>query len=250
MKRAIKQSLRWFGLDIRRIGPGRFPELVDFLVARDVDVVLDVGPNLGWFGQRLRERGYRGKIVSFEPIEAVFRELKSLAERDSNWQAHRLVFGAVASRTLINVSRKSDYSSIRDQSEAARRFGPVAAVMCQEEVTVARLEDLFDPFRECTVFLKIDTQGYERPVLEGAREALRHIVGVQLELPLVHLYRDTWSLADALIYMREMGFVLAQLTPVHWVSEDPVSVLEIDGVFRRCGPVDELSASNLSSAVL
>jgi FkbM family methyltransferase len=239
MKRGIKRSLRRFGLDIRRIGPGRYPELTDFLESRHVDVVLDVGANLGWFGQALRERGYRGKIVSFEPIGAVFRELKALAERDGNWQAHRLALGATAGRALINVSRKSDYSSILDQSQAAQRLEPTAVVARQEEITVARLDDLFAPFRDRSVFLKIDTQGYERPVLEGAREALTQIVGVQLELPLVHLYKDTWSLADASSYMRHVGFVLAQLTPVNWLREDPVSAVEIDGVFRRRCRADE-----------
>jgi hypothetical protein len=82
IKRAIKRSLRTFGLEIRRIGPGRFPGLADFLVARHVDVVLDIGTNVGWFGQRLRERGYRGKIVSLEPIGEVFRELKAVCQPD------------------------------------------------------------------------------------------------------------------------------------------------------------------------
>jgi FkbM family methyltransferase len=250
IKRGIKQSLRRFGLEIRRIGPGRFPELTDFLVARQVDVVLDVGANVGWFGQRLRERGYREKIVSFEPIEEVFRELKVLAERDGNWEAHRLALGTTAGRALINVSRKSDYSSILDQSLAAQHLEPAADVVRQEEITVARLDDLFAPFRDRTVFLKIDTQGYERLVLDGAREALTQIVGVQLELPLVHLYKHTWSLADALVYMGEIGFVLAQLDPFKWLSEDPVSAVEIDGVFRRRGQVDELGAPNLAKAVL
>jgi hypothetical protein len=105
--------------------------------------------------------------------------------------------------------------------------------MRQEEITIARLDALFGPYRDRRVFLKIDTQGYERLMLEGAREALTKIVGVQLELPLVHLYNDTWSLADALAYMDQRGFVLAQLSPVNWLKEDPVSVVEIDGIFRR-----------------
>jgi hypothetical protein len=108
MKRFMKRSMRVFGLDIRRIGLGRLPDPTDFLVARHVDVVLDVGANVGRFGQRLRERGYRGTIVSFEPIETVFSELKVLAARDGNWQAHRLALGATAGLTVINVSRKHE----------------------------------------------------------------------------------------------------------------------------------------------
>jgi FkbM family methyltransferase len=152
-----------------------------FLVSRHVDVVLDVGANLGWFGQALRERGYRGKIVFFEPIGAVFRELKALAERDGNWQAHHLALGAAAGRAVLNVSRKSDYSSILDQLKAAQRLEPNADVAYREEITVARLDDLFAPFSDRTVFLKIDTQGDERPVLEGAR---RRPAGVAPRPPL------------------------------------------------------------------
>jgi FkbM family methyltransferase len=187
-------------------------------------------------------RGCANAVIaerSFLSIETVFSELKALAARDGNWQAHRLALGATAGRTLINVSRKRDYSSILDHSRTALHFEPAADVVCQEEITIARLDDFFAPFHDRTVFLKIDTQGYERPVLEGAREALTQIVGVQLELPLVHLYKDTWSLADALVYMREKGFVLAQLTPVNWLKEDPVSAVEIDGIFRRHGSADE-----------
>jgi FkbM family methyltransferase len=232
-KQTIRRSLRRFGLDIHRVGPGRSPDLADFLAARQVDVVLDVGANLGQFGLELRDRGYRGQIVSFEPIASVFRELKAVAERDGNWHAHHLALGAAAGRALLNVSYTSLFSSFLEQAPAAQRFDPSAAVARQEEVAVACLDDVFAPFRRRNVFLKIDTQGYERLILEGARDALSQVVGVQLELPLVHLYKETWSLTDALVYMGDAGFVLAQLTLVNWLREDPASAIEIDGVFRR-----------------
>ncbi len=110
--------------------------------------------------------------------------------------------------------------------------------MRQEEIPLARLDDIFAPFQGSRVFLKIDTQGYERQVLEGGSEALKQIVGVQMELPVVHLYKNTWSFAEALTYMSKRGFVLAQITPVNWLSEDSVSAVEIDGIFRRRGSQD------------
>jgi len=69
-------------------------------------------------------------------------------------------------------------------------------------VAVARWDDLFAPFRNCNMFLKIDTRGYERSILEGAREALSQVIGVQSDLPLVYLYRETWSLGDAPMAIR------------------------------------------------
>jgi len=44
-------------------------------------------------------------------------------------------------------------------------------------------------------FLKIDTQGYERQVLWERRSA-SNFVGVQMELPITHLYEGTWSLPE------------------------------------------------------
>lgn len=230
IKHFTKRGLRRLNLDIRR---GRHVNSADFLAMRQVDVVLDVGADRGQFGRELPTNGYRGAIISFEPIGSVFRDLSATAKRDGNWQAHHLALGAAAGRALLNVSRASVYSSILCQSPAAQRFDAAAVVARQEEVTVARLDDLFAPFRSQTVFPKIDTQEYERSILEGVREALSQVVGVQLELPLVHLYKDTWSLADALVYLGDAGFVLAQLNPVSYLMEDPVSAVEIDGVFRR-----------------
>jgi len=144
-----------------------------------------------------------------------------------------LALGATPGRALLNVSRDSVFSSVLDQLPAAQRFSAAATVARQEEVAVVRLDNLFASFRCRTVFLKIDTQRYERPILGGAREVLSQVVGVQLEPPLVHLYKKTLSLSDALVYMGDAGFVLAQLTPVNCLREDPVSAIEINGVFRR-----------------
>jgi hypothetical protein len=37
--------LRRFGLDSRRMGPVRFPELIDFIAVRRVDAMLDIHAN-------------------------------------------------------------------------------------------------------------------------------------------------------------------------------------------------------------
>ncbi|HET6402955.1 MAG TPA: FkbM family methyltransferase [Candidatus Kapabacteria bacterium] len=235
MKALLRRILRKFAVDIRHVGPGWSPDLTDFLVDRHVDVVLDVGANYGQFGKSLRARGYRGELVSFEPIESVFRDLQKLAQRDGNWQARKLALGSASGTAVINVSRSTDFSSLLEQTPSALNFDSNALVIRREEISVARLDDLFEPFHNRTVFLKIDTQGYERQVLDGSSEALKQIVGVQMELPIVHLYEDTWSLDDSLSYMRDRGFVLAQVTPVNWLSNDRVSLVEIDAVFRRDG---------------
>ena len=60
------------------------------------------------------------------------------------------------------------------------------------------------------ILLKIDTQGYERAVLEGAKETLKRVSGVLLELPIINIYKDNWRFHEAVADMIEAGFVLVR----------------------------------------
>jgi hypothetical protein len=62
----LARAARRYGLDVRE--SSKHPNLVDFINDRKIDVVLDVGANSGQFGQKLRGFGYRGDIVSYEPV--------------------------------------------------------------------------------------------------------------------------------------------------------------------------------------
>jgi FkbM family methyltransferase len=52
---------------------------MDFIENRGINLVLDVGANVGQFGLSLRNRGYAGQIMSFEPVSDAFNELKKVA---------------------------------------------------------------------------------------------------------------------------------------------------------------------------
>ena len=101
-----------------------------------------------------------------------------------------------------------------------------------ETVQIETLDTIFSEVSDSRAFLKIDTQGFEQNVLNGGKHVLPFPLGVQLELPLIHLYQGTWKFDEALRFMREAGFTLSQMRPVTYYS-DPVSLLEVDCVFRR-----------------
>jgi FkbM family methyltransferase len=215
--------------------------LIAFLEHRGINTVLDVGANDGQFASGLRSAGYKGRIVSFEPISAVFAQLSARAAGDGSWDVRQLALGPTAGQAEINVSRNSVYSSLLPLTRLATEFDPHAAVVRSEAVTVVRLDDIFSEFAGRRVFLKIDTQGFEQAVLEGAPRALASILGVQLELPVEHLYANVWTLEEALSFMRGSGFVPAQIHPVNMLSDDPTSAIEFDVLFRRGAPDEHAS---------
>lgn len=238
LKRFARRTLRRFGWDLRRIEHFGEPTLVDFLGHQGIDLVLDVGANEGQFALDLRDAGYAGEIVSFEPILSVYEKLAASAASDSRWTVHCLALGDVSGSAKISVTARSVFSSIKPQSQLLRDWHSDTAVMRSELIEITTLDRIFAPFMERRVFLKIDTQGYEQQVLLGARSSLSRIRAVQLELPAVHFYEDVWSLGEAITFMERAGFTLAQMrSAVHLPGQ--AAVAELDCVFRRA----ELSAA-------
>ena len=218
------------------MAPHTQPELIDFLGARGIEVVFDVGANDGHFGLWLRERGYRGRIVSFEPIRAVFDILKARADEDGDWEVHPVALGEQPGKAVINVAKLSVFSSLLPQRDAATAFDPGATHARTEEVAVATLDQFAPDYASRACFLKSDTQGFERQVLLGAKATLPILQGVQLELPIIQFYSGVWGISEAINFMSTEGFVVAQIHPVNYHPADPVSWVEADCVFRRAEP--------------
>ncbi|ULK97080.1 FkbM family methyltransferase [Bradyrhizobium sp. I71] len=237
VKERLKSFVRSTGYEIRR----HHPNLAEFLQSRSVGLVLDVGANEGQFVDDLRSQGYAGRIVSFEPVLDVFKRLEKRCEADQKWDCRNIALGDVNGVIQINVSKNTAMSSIVNQTEIGRNSIYESEVVRVDKVRIATLDSIFEEFAGERVFLKVDTQGFEQSVLRGGVNALHTLLGVQLELPLIHLYEDTWKFDEAVRFMREAGFTLSQLRPVTYYSRDPASLLEVDCLFRRTDYADGFS---------
>ena len=228
----IRSALRRTGFDLVQ----KRPTLADLLRQRRVDVVLDVGANEGQFVSDLRSWGYRGRVVSFEPVPAVAASLRATAASDPRWEVVECALGREAGTATIHVSELSVFSSLRRPLPAARAYDARAATVASVEVSVRRLDEVVGEHVRPSerVFLKVDTQGNEPDVLDGAGAALRDFVGVQLEVGVVELYEGE-QLAPGLIgRMTDEGFRIGQLAPVAYDPEDGfASLLQFDAVFVR-----------------
>jgi FkbM family methyltransferase len=196
--------------------------------------VVDVGANTGQYARELRDTGYTGRLLSFEPLSTAFRELARRADKDTSWECMRLAVGSCDATISINVAANLVSSSILPMLEVHSSAAPGSRYVGREEATMRSLDSLapalFRP--EDTIWLKLDVQGYEQPVLEGAEQTLKSVQAVELELSLQELYKGQMLYLPMIELMHNRGFVLASLEP-GFQDESTGRVLQFDGVFLR-----------------
>lgn len=247
MKKKIRQFIRQLGFDIVKYYPSAFDRakaidtqrkgsrFLKLLTLYEVDLVLDVGANIGQYAQGLIEIGYQGKIVSFEPLSSAYEKLVIASKNYPNWEvAERCAVGNTTGEATINISGNSQSSSILGILPAHVDAAGRSAYIDSEVVKVRRLDELvshcFSNFQ--APFLKIDTQGYEDRVLQGASGILPSIRGMFLEMSLVPLYEDQVLFEEMLSNINEMGFSLYNLTPGFYDYRTG-RLLQVMGTFFR-----------------
>ncbi|MGI8677596.1 MAG: FkbM family methyltransferase [Jatrophihabitans sp.] len=204
------------------------------LQERGVDVVLDVGANVGQFGSALRRAGFAGSIVSVEPLAAAYARLTQAAAHDAGWTVLRAGVGADVGSLTMNVSANSVSSSVLPMLDRHTNAAPQSAYVATEDVSGTTVDELVkrhDLAPESTL-LKIDVQGYELPVLRGAADTIDRFAAVRTEMSLVALYDGQALLPDLLAELDGHGFELWTLER-GFVEPTTGRLLQVDGVFFR-----------------
>jgi len=233
----LRLAARNVGLDINRYNPltSQSARIVSLLQHHAIDLVLDVGANDGGYGKDLRQAGFKGSILSFEPLVEPHERLNSTAIKYQNWHvAPRMALGAENGEIEINVSENSTSSSILQMEKMHSDAAPTSKYMSKQVTRVQRLDNFdHELIIDCKAkFLKIDTQGYEKNVLDGAAGLLSEIHGIQIEMSLVPLYKGQALYQELIHRLSSAGFYLWNIVPGF---SDPKSgrLLQMDGVFFR-----------------
>jgi FkbM family methyltransferase len=235
--RFAKRLLRTFGIEVKKYLPSRSEaaQTVHLLKTHRINIVFDVGANVGQYGHFLRDAGYRGRIVSFEPLAAAHAELVLAAKSDALWEiAPRMALSDAAGGAEINVAGNSVSSSLLGMTEAHLAAAPFAANRGTEPVRLERFDAVAGTYlgNGDRGYLKIDTQGYEDRVLAGAQTMIEHVHGLQLELSLLQLYQDQPLFDEMYRRLRDLGFELHAIFP-EFYDQTSGRLLQFDGVFFR-----------------
>ena len=235
VEKKIRDLVNAFGFDLHRLKStnSSIYHLANSLNVFKIDTVFDVGANIGQFASEIRQKGFKGSIVSFEPLSFAHVELSKNAKHDQNWIIHpRCALGDQAGDSIINISGNSVSSSILEMLDSHVNAADKSVYVDKEIVPIVTVDTIFEQYikGDGKVFLKIDTQGYEWRVLNGALKSLSLIDGVLLEVSLVELYKGQKLWQDVISRLENEGF---KLWAIDRVFSDPFNgrTLQCDVVF-------------------
>jgi len=224
------------GFDVVRYSSFNFNQLrrSQLLARAGITCVIDVGANNGQYGRELRQAGYSGRIISFEPLSQALVELAAQAARDPLWICRKAALGDHLGPVAINVAGNSVSSSILPMLEAHREAAPESGYVAKEEVAMITLDSVLPEVaaEDDSIWLKLDVQGFEKQVLDGARKALQNVAAIEMELTMQPLYESQTLYLDMIQRLAASGFSLAMINPG---LRDPRTglLLQADGIFVR-----------------
>ena len=231
----VSRSLGYDIVPLREMKERDFALHLRELLARlEIDCVLDVGANVGQYHDFLRDRVlYEGSIVSFEPVSRHVELLRQRARADADWHIEGYALGAKDGSLPINVMVSDQFSSfLEPDNSRISEFADLNVPCHVETVTVRTLDVVMPVLQERLGFerpyLKLDTQGFDIEVLQGAGESLRMARALQTEASVIGIYKGMPGYVDTIRYLEERGFDITGLYPVS--RDSSLRLVEFDCV--------------------
>lgn len=230
----LNKILNKFGAELSRFPNNELKRRKSYLKHYQITKVFDVGANVGKYGIGLREIGYKGDIISFEPLSKTYLELNKKTEKDKKWRAYNIALGDFDGESEINIAGNVDSSSLLDMLPAHLNSAPQSKYIGKEKIIVKKLDNIYKDLcnENDQVYMKIDTQGFEKQVLDGALDSLSKIKGLQIEMSIIPLYKGSLTYLEMISYLKEKGFEIQGMDPGF---SDPSTgrLLQFDGIFFR-----------------
>lgn len=227
-------------LRLKRFTPSSSEEMRTAMLCQHMKIshVIDIGANTGQFAESLYDFGYKGKVVSFEPVSHVWEELKKRSQKYPDWTvAERCAIGDHDGEITMNVSDDTVFSSVLAIKDTYVEHNRKSKIIDKEMTPIYKLDSIIqryiEPGGQHRILLKIDTQGYEKEALAGATEVFSQAAGLKIEIPLYAMYNDTgYTFYDILEITRRNKFEPFSFN-IEGVDLNTGRVNTMDGLFFR-----------------
>jgi len=176
---------------------------------RPGDVFIDVGANIGYISaQALSLVGKKGQVHAFEPVYAYFCRLEQVKELNPNHSltANNFALGSTLGSVAIAISKQGNIG----WNTIVPGFMELENIHETIDVPVKRLDDyLLEKGLDEVKLIKIDTEGYEFPVLLGLSkffDVSKHKPHIVCEVAPSAFPKLGYQIKDLEAYMKGYGY--------------------------------------------
>jgi FkbM family methyltransferase len=230
---AIKRNLkRWLGLPLTRlhddwrildpIGPVNRPH-----------VLLDIGAHHGWFFHCWQDWCPNAEVHAFEPYKESLAQAEKLYGSDPRVHFHPIGVGDQEKTLNLHVMADSKVSNsfLKHDARTWEQICFQTGEISKTAVEMTTLDCFGKKYGLDSIYLmKIDVQGYELKVLQGAAKMLKNTEHILVESAIQPLYRGAPKFTEVANFLNDKGFHLIGMQAWHRGNH---VLMEADMLFRR-----------------
>lgn len=179
-------------------------------------IIVDVGANFGWYSCVLGKSFPCLTVISIEPEPATFALLEKNISSSECKNIYAIQSGAGAESGVMDLYVSGGDNSGLHSAIPIKDFGDVV------KVKIAKLDDLLATFPGIVELLKIDVEGFELSVINGAEKTLRRTRKIMLEFTPHCLEKLGFDPKDLLLKIQSFGFSIYFLNDCNLLV--PVSI--------------------------
>lgn len=200
LRQTAAQSLREGHLDSL--------ELLELLKKENLNVIFDIGANVGTWTLLAKAIHPAAQVHAFEPLQKHAACFRSFVEGVANVELHQVALGPSNSKSVLRELSFSDASSVLPLAEAGRAQWGLSDVE-QSVVEMRRLDDYVAQNQlPQPDLIKLDVQGFELEVLRGAPATIAAAKAVIAEVSFKEFYTGQCRFDEVVTYLAESGFYL------------------------------------------
>lgn len=171
-------------------------------------VVVDVGANIGYFSLMAASMGH--KVYSFEPMNRNVAKLQSSILKNHLEHKITLIQNAVTYDSTGSVTLRATHESNQGNGMIMPDVASMSGALGQDYAHTIRLDDVI---REDVLLMKIDVEGYEGSVLNGAKSLIcNHIVRyIAIEFSSNTRYSQICSANAMLATLELIGYAISDI---------------------------------------
>jgi FkbM family methyltransferase len=223
------RKVKDFQYSLSQIKKNPYRSLSQILSTHSITQVIDVGANVGQFGADLRRHGYKGPILSIEPVSSLYSQLVKNSERYPPWIALNIGIGENSSEMMINVSSNNGLSSsFLTMLPLHLVASPNSGTYRKERIKVETLKDIFERFAfdPSSTLVKLDVQGYEYQALAGLKDLLPFVKCIFCEVSIEPLYSGEKTIDEIITFLRQNGHYVYDI--FDGLRKETGSLLQVD----------------------